>query len=454
MKMWKSLSPAEPNFFLNLNRNFSLNLIFFPMYALVDCNNFFVSCERTLNPALEGKPVVVLSNNDGCVISRSNEAKALGIPMGAPAFQYKALFKEHNVQVFSPKFELYNHYSQQVMNIAKNYAPDFEVYSIDELFLDFHGFKYFNLHAYCATLRKEIKDTQKIPVSIGIAPTKTLCKIANRIVKKYPEVFPNGVYIMDTPEKIEKALKWLDIGDVWGIGRRLNIKMQDHGVYKAWDLLQKPEMWVRKVMGIHGTRMINELKGIPQLELDAPARKKSIAVTRSFMEMLTDKEDVRERVETFAMYCAEKLRRQHTCCKTITVFVRTNRFRQELGVYSNALSMTLPNPTNSTITISKAANRLFEEIFCEGFHYKKAGVIVNDFVPEDERQISLFETDTQDKHLPVMRAMDHLNRKYGKDKIRLGSMSGKNTFGRAILSEEYQNFLKTNTLTEATYRFH
>jgi DNA polymerase V len=423
------------------------------MYALVDCNNFFVSCERTLDPELENKPVVVLSNNDGCVVSRSKEAKDLGIPMAAPAFKYKELFKEHDVKSFSAKFELYNFKSQEVIKIASSYVLEFETYSIDELFLNLTGFRYINTYDYCLEIRNKIQQQSKIPVSIGIAPTKTLCKIANRIVKDFPENF-EGVYILDTPGKIEKALKWLNIGDVWGIGRRLAIKMNDNGVYKAWDLLQKPEMWVRKIMGIHGIRMVNELKGIRQLELDSPSPKKSIAVTRSFMEMLTKKEDVRERVETFGMYCSERLRKQNTCCKMVTVFVQTNRFRKDLPEYRNAVTKILSNPTNSSILIGRVVNELFEAIFKEGFHYKKAGVIVNDFVPEDQRLISLFEEDTQNQHLPVMKAMDAMNKKFGKDKVRLGSMSGENTFGRKQISPEYEAFLKNNTLTEANFRFH
>lgn len=426
------------------------------MYALVDCNNFFVSCERTLDPSLENKPVVVLSNNDGCVVSRSKEAKDLGIPMAAPAFKYKELFKEHDVKSFSAKFELYNFKSQRVIEISTSYVDkaDYEVYSIDELFLDLTSFKYIDTHDYCVKIKKEIQDKENIPVSIGVAPTKTLCKVANRIVKDFPEKFNEGVYILDTPEKIEKALKWLNIGDVWGIGRKLRAKMNDNGVYKAWDLLQKPEMWVRKIMGIHGIRMINELKGIRQLELDTPSPKKSIAVTRSFMEMLTKKEDVRERVETFGMYCSERLRKQNTCCKMVTVFVQTNRFRKDLPEYRNAKTQILPNPTNSSILIGRVVNDLFESIFEEGFHYKKAGVIVNDFVPEDQRLINLFEEDSQNQHLPVMKAMDAMNKKYGKDKVRLGSMSGQNTFGRAQMSPEYEAFLKNNTLPEANFRFH
>lgn len=423
------------------------------MYALVDCNNFFVSCERTLDPSLEGKPVVVLSNNDGCVVSRSKEAKDLGIPMAAPAFKYKELFKQHDVKSFSAKFELYNYKSQRVIDISRSYVMDYEVYSIDELFLDLSGFKYVDIHDYCLKIKDDIKNQENIPVSIGIAPTKTLCKVANRIVKEFPDQF-HGVYILNTPDKIEKALKWLNIGDVWGIGRRLADTMHDSGVYKAWDLLQKPEMWVRKIMGIHGVRMINELKGIRQLELDSPSPKKSIAVTRSFMEMLTVKEEVRERVETFGMYCSERLRKQNTCCRMVTVFVQTNRFRKDLPEYRNAVTRILPNPTNSSILIGRVVNELFETIYKDGFHYKKAGVIVNDFVPENERLISLFEEDSQNQHLPVMKAMDAMNKKFGKDKVRLGSMSGENTFGRARLSPEYEAFLKNNTLPEANFRFH
>ena len=432
------------------------HLIAYNMYALLDCNNFFVSCERTLDPNLNHQPVVVLSNNDGCVISRSNEAKALGIPMGAPAFKYKALFAEHNVKVFSAKFELYNFRSQQVMKMAKSFLPDdaYEVYSIDELFLDFHGFEYFNLKEYCCEIRKKINDELKLPSSIGIAPTKTLCKVANHIVKKETEKYPEGVYLMDSKEKAEKALKNLDIGDVWGIGRRLSVKMQDNGVYKAWDLLQKPEIWVRKTMGIHGIRMINELKGIPQLELNALSSKKSIMVSRSFMKMITSKEEIAERIETFAIYCAEKLRKQNSCCKVISVFIQTNRFRKELGEYKNGFSIILPNPSSSSIVLAKYAHSIFEVIYKEGFYYKKAGVMVSDFVPDNERLINLFEKDIDSKHIPIMKAIDKLNSKYGKDKIRLGGMSGKNTYGRAILSPEYEEFLKNNILPEANYRFH
>ena len=423
------------------------------MFALLDCNNFFVSCERVLDSSLQDVPVVVLSNNDGCVVSRSNEAKALGIPMGAPVFKYRELFEQHGVKCFSAKFEYYNFKSQQVSAIASEFSPNFEIYSIDELFLDFHGFKYFNLEEYSQNIKDLILQKTKIPVSIGIAPTKTLAKVANRIAKKFPNKF-DGVYILDTSEKIEKALKWLEIEDVWGIGRRLSVKMHDAGVHKAWDLLQKPEMWVRKLMGIHGVRMINELKGVPQLVLEEASAKKSIATTRSFMDMITEKEQLRERVETFAFSCAEKLRKQNSCCKVISVFLQTNRFRKDLPEYKNGFSVVLPNPSSSSIVLSKAANAIFEAIYKDGFLYKKAGVMVSDFVPENQRLINIFEEDVENKHLPIMKAMDALNKKYGKNKIRLASQNGKPTYERKLLSPEYEEFLKSNTLPEANFRFH
>lgn len=424
------------------------------MFALIDCNNFFVSCERTLDPSLIGKPVVVLSNNDGCIVSRSNEVKKLGIPMAAPAFKYQKMIEDYGIHVFSAKFELYNYKSQQVIDIVSSMVLNFEVYSIDEIFFSLQGFeRFFNIEDYCREISKKVENETQIPTGVGIAPTKTLAKVANHLAKKFPEKY-DGVCLLDTQKKIEKALKWLPVEDIWGIGRKLSAKMHDAGVVKAYDLFQKPEMWLKETMGIHGIRMIKELHGIPQLVLDIPSKKKSIATTRSFMEMIRDKEQLRERVKTFAFSCAEKLRRQDSCCKSLTVFIQTNRFHKELGVYNAALSYTFPNPSSSSVTLSKAADELFEKIFKQGFSYKKAGVIVSDFVPDNQRLISLFDKDVEEKHIPIMKAMDFLNRKYGKDKIRLGSQTGAPTYERKILSPEYEKFLKNNTLPEASFRFH
>lgn len=425
------------------------------MFGLIDCNNFFVSCERSLDKTLENLPVVVLSNNDGCVISRSNEAKALGIPMAAPLFKYRNLMIRNSVKIFSAKFELYNYRSQQVISEVKSFFPEIEVYSIDEVFFNLNGFDtFFDIESYCHKMRASIQDKYNIPTGIGIAPTKTLAKVANLIAKKFPHK-SNHLYFLDSEQKIEKALKWLPIEDVWGIGRRLSVKMKEAGITKAYDLLQKSDIWVKQLMGVHGIRMINELKGIPQLVLNEQASaKQSIATTRSFMEPISDKEELRERLKTFAFACAEKLRRQSSCCKTITIFIQTNRFHKEYGFYNGSLTYSLDNPSSSSVILSKTANLLFEEIFKEDFKYKKAGVIVSDFVPDNERLISLFEKDVEEKHIPIMKAMDKLNKKYGKDKIRLASQSGKPTYERKILSPEYEHFLKNNTLPEVSFRFH
>src|SRR5690554_2702428 len=235
------------------------------MYALVDCNNFYASCERVFKPQLRHVPIVVLSNNDGCVIARSNEAKALGIPMGAPAFEYRKIFKEHNIQVFSSNYALYGDMSNRVTTILKKYTPDIEVYSIDESFLKFKGFEKYNLTEYCADIRADVLQNTLIPTCIGIAPTKALAKVANRIAKKYPEL--NGVYCIDNEEKRIKALKWLEIDDVWGIGRQLSKKLKAIGVNKAYQFTELPNEFVRKEFTVVGLRLKTELEGISVLDL-------------------------------------------------------------------------------------------------------------------------------------------------------------------------------------------
>lgn len=247
------------------------------MLALIDCNNFFVSCERTLNPQLQNRPVVVLSNNDGCVISRSVEAKELGIPMGAPAYKFQKVFHANGVEILSAKFELYNFRSQEVMQLAAQHSADVEIYNIDEFFLDLNGFdKYLNLTDHCISLQKLILKKVNIPVSIGLAPTKTLAKLANKLAKKSSE---GHIYALDSPESIEKALKQVELKDIWGIGRRYAVKFSDKGVHTAYDFIQMPLMWIQKQMGVLGVRMYYELKGIKQLELERAKPKKSIGVT-------------------------------------------------------------------------------------------------------------------------------------------------------------------------------
>lgn len=393
------------------------------MFALIDCNNFYASCERVFRPDLNGKPIVVLSNNDGCVIARSNEAKAVGIPMGAPAFEYEKLFQQNNVQVFSANFALYGDMSQRVMNILSEYSPDIEIYSIDECFLNLKGFEFFNLQDYGNQMRYKVTKWTGIPISVGIAPTKALSKLANRIAKKYPEK-TNGVFIIDDEEKRIKALKWLKIEDVWGIGRQHSKKLQAIGVKTAFDFTQLDDEFVRKQMAIVVLRLKYDLQGIPTLDLEEAQPKKNIATTRSFEANYTEFEQLSERVSTFAVSCAEKLRKQNSCCNSLMVFIHTNEHRKDRPQYSRNIVVKLPFPTNSGIELSNFAIQALKHIFKKGYAYKKAGVIVQDFTPENIVQQSLFEN-RNEKHIPLMQAIDKLNTLFGQQKIRLASQDPK-----------------------------
>jgi DNA polymerase V len=393
------------------------------MFALIDCNNFYASCERVFRPDLNGKPIVVLSNNDGCVIARSNEAKALGIPMGAPAFEYENLFKQHHVQVFSANFALYGDMSNRVMNILSDYSPDIEIYSIDEAFLKLDGFSYFDLQQYGEQMRYKVTKWTGIPISVGIAPTKALSKVANRIAKKFPEK-TKGVYIIDSEEKRIKALKWLKIEDVWGIGRQHTERLNAQKVFTAFDFTQLADDWVRKHLTIVGLRLKRDLQGIPTLDLEEAQPKKNIATTRSFETNYTEYEQLEERISTFASSCAEKLRKQKSCCNSLMVFIQTNKHRNDLPQYSRNIVVKLPFPTNSSIELSKFATQALKHIFKQGFYYKKAGVIVQDFTPEAITQTTLFEN-RNERHIPLMRAIDKLNNSFGRHKVRLASQDTK-----------------------------
>jgi DNA polymerase V len=411
------------------------------MYALIDCNNFYASCERVFRPDLIGLPIVVLSNNDGCVIARSNEAKDCGIPMGAPAFQYTELFKKHNVQVFSANFALYGDMSNRVMQTLSNYCIDQEIYSIDECFMKLDGYDFLELKEYGIKMRQEVFDNTGIQVSVGIAPTKSLSKVANRIAKKYPEL-SKGCHVMRTTNQIEKALKWLDIEDVWGIGRQHAKRLFKLGVDNAYDFTQLSDQWVQKNLSIVGLRLKRDLSGIPTLDLEEVENKKNIASTRSFDLNYTKFEDVQERVSTFATSCSEKLRRQKSFCSSITVFVMTNRFRTEQDQYQNSITLDLPFATNSAIELSKYATVALKRIFREGYAYKKAGVIVSNFSPDDIEQITLF--DNRDKrHDALMKVLDVMNRQYGQHTIRLGCQGKKKwTMRQEMLSPCYTTKLK------------
>lgn len=390
------------------------------MYALVDCNNFYASCERVFKPQLRHKPIVVLSNNDGCVVARSNEAKALGIPMGAPAFEYKKLFQDNSVNVFSSNYALYGDMSNRVTRILRKYTPDLEVYSIDESFLQFKGFENYDLVSYAKAIRKEVLKNTLIPTCIGIAPTKALTKVANRIAKKYPQL--EGVYAIDSEEKRIKALRWLAIEDVWGIGRQFAKKLKAKGVNKALDFTNLPDEYVRKEFTVVGLRLKKELEGISAMELEDVKTKKNIATTRSFDKTYEDKTYLQERIATFATTCAEKLRNQHSTCRIVTVFIFTNRFQTDKPQYYQSVNVTIPYPTNSSIEIIKYAKKGLDIIFKKGYGYKKAGVIVGGISPESEKQFNLFE-DEHPQHRKLMKVMDQLNFKYGVKKLKIGSQA-------------------------------
>lgn len=391
------------------------------MFALVDCNNFYASCERVFNPSLNGKPVVVLSNNDGCVIARSNEAKELGIPMGAPTFEYRKLFAENKVHVFSSNYALYGDMSSRVMNLLADFTPEIEIYSIDEAFLKFDGFELFNLQEIGNTMLSKVTKGTGIPISVGFAPSKALAKVANRIAKKYP-VQTKGVYVIDTEEKRIKALKWLAIEDVWGIGRQHAKRLRSHNINNAYQFTQLADDWVRKNMSVVGLRLKHDLEGIPTLDLEAPATKKMIATTRSFENMISNYDDVKERVTTYAVACAEKLRKQKSHCNMIMVFLHTNGFRKDLPQYGRNIVVNTHFPTSSSIDIAKYATEGLKAIFKENYQYKKAGVMVMGLTPEDTKQFSLFSTENP-KHQPLMSIVDKLNGAYGNNKIKFGGQS-------------------------------
>lgn len=388
------------------------------MYALVDCNNFYASCERVFNPTLRHAPIVILSNNDGCVISRSNEAKDLGVPMGVAAFEYKAIFAAKNIHVFSSNYALYGDMSNRVIAILKKYTPDLEVYSIDESFLHFKGFENFDLIEYGKRIRKEVAQNTLIPTCIGFGPTKALSKLANRIAKKFPEL--EGVYAIDTEEKRIKALRWTNIEDVWGIGRQFAKKLKAKGVLKAIDFTQLTDAYVQKEFSVVGLRLKKELEGISAIRLEDVKSKKSIATTRSFDKTYQDKSYIEERVATFAVTCAEKLRKQQSTCELVTVFILTNRFQKEDTPYYQSINVSIPFPTNSSIEIVKYAKKGLDLLFKEGYRYKKAGVIVGGISPESKKQFNLFE-DEPVVHRQLMQVLDTLNGKYGTKKLKLGS---------------------------------
>lgn len=374
------------------------------MFGLVDCNNFYASCERVFNPSLNGKPIVVLSNNDGCVIARSNEAKVLGIKMGVPAYQIKDLVKKHDVAVFSSNYVLYGDMSGRVMSMLAELAPEIEVYSIDEAFLNLEGIQ--DLQTLGSKIVRQVTRGTGIPVSAGIASTKTLAKVANKFAKKYPAY--NRLCIIDTEEKREKALKLFEIGDIWGIGRRQATKLEKQRIKTAYDFTQLPGSWVRKNMTVTGERTWKELRGISCIDMEsAPPAKKQICTSRSFGKMVEDIDTMSEAIATHASTCAKKLRQQKSYAMSLMVFIHTNNFREDLPQYWKNTIIKLPVPTSDTLEIVHYALEGLKSIFMPGYQYKKAGVIITEIVTS--AQLGLFDTVDREKREKLMQVIDKVN---------------------------------------------
>ena len=408
------------------------------MFALIDCNNFYASCERVFQPNLIDKPIVVLSNNDGCVIARSNEAKSLGIPMGAPAFKYKKIFKENKIEVFSSNFKLYGDMSDRVMSIITRFVPDVEIYSIDEAFLKFDGFSEDTINQKCREIIETIMKWTGIPVSIGLAKTKSLAKVANRIAKKHSNE-TNSFYSINNDSKHIQSLKNINIKDIWGIGFQNEKKLLNIGVKSGFDFINLPDQWVKRNMSIIGLKLKKELEGIPTLDiLKENNNKKSIATTRSFKAEIVSIDDLIERITTFAVVASKKLRIQNSECNMISVYIRSNPFKENNGKYHFSLTEALPFSTNSSIEISKFAIKLLKKIYHKGKSYKKAGIVLMGLTPESSHQFSFLEKNTN-KHKKLMQSVDNIDNKYGLYKVRLASQDQKRIWkmNRQNLSRNY-----------------
>ena len=387
--------------------------------ALADCNNFYASCERVFNPKLQGKPIIVLSNNDGMIIARSNEAKAVGIKGGVPLFQVKNLVEKYGVFVFSSNYTLYGDMSHRVMSTFERFSPEIEIYSIDEAFIHLGGFESRGLEAYSREIKSTVQQWTGIPVSIGIAATKTLAKMANNIAKKNPQF--NGVLNLYDKSNIDSFLQMVDVEDVWGVGRQYSKLLYLNNIYTAYDLANANDKWIRKKMSVMGQRTVLELRGIPCIESELmPQPKQSIISSRSFGKTTTSKQDVMEAVALYTTRAAEKLRSQKSVANVISVFIRTNPFKNS-PQYHNGCTAQLPVATDTTSEMLFYSSRSAEQIFKEGFQYHKVGVMLSDIIPKNQVQDSLFDTVDRVKSDKISALVDKINHNYGSGTIFLAS---------------------------------
>lgn len=386
-------------------------------FGLADGNNFYCSCERVFKPALEEQPVIVLSNNDGCIISRSAEVKALGIKMGVPIFQIRDLVKQHNIAVFSSNYVLYGDMSARMMNTLSELCPAIEVYSIDEAFLDLSIIPAAELGEMARRVRYTVRKWTKIPICIGIAQTKTLAKIANKLAKKQPQ--HEGVFIIGDDETRREILRNFPIEDVWGIGRQHTKFLLECGITTALQLAEMPDSWVKQHFTVVGVRTVFELRGMSCIPLMEPREtSKNICTSRSFGNPQTTHDGIAEAVATFARRVGEKLRSENSCATTLTVFLYTNRFRADQKQYNNAVTINLPVGASNGHELVKYALNGLKMIFREGYIYKKTGVIVAGIVPAERIQTALFDTVNRGKLDQLSNAMDKLNHRYGRGSVR------------------------------------
>ena len=389
------------------------------IFALVDCNNFYASCERVFNPKAWNRPVAILSNNDGCVVARSDEVKALGISAGTPFFKCRNQIQKHNIAVFSSNYTLYGDMSQRVMEALQQFTPDLEIYSIDEAFLSLSGFEHQNLDQYGLKIKKTVEQWTGIPVSVGIAATKTLAKIATRIAKK--EKCFNGFYNLLNASQLDDILGEVPIEKIWGIGRRSAIKLKIHQIYNAKQFKYANPKWVKKHFTVVGLRTQQELWEISCIPLDQfPPPKKQIVCSRSFGHPVTSLQELREAVSAYTCQVAVRLRKQKSVAQVLQVYITTNRFKRD-PQYCNAIQVHFPGATSDSFQLVDFACRGVERIFKPGYRYKKAGIVLTGLIPEDENQADFFWKPSSPSKRKLMKSLDFLNEKYGHGSIRIAS---------------------------------
>jgi len=385
--------------------------------ALVDCNSFYVSCERLFNPKIRKKPVVVLSNNDGCIVSRSTEAKALGIKMGEPYFKAKDIIIKNDVQVFSSNYSLYGDLSRRVMRTLKRFNSDIEVYSIDEAFMDLSNFSDNEVEQVGREIRETVLKWTGIPTSIGIAKTKTLSKVANHIAKKQK----SGVVSLVNIKDLDPILEKVEVRDIWGVGKQLSKFYIKNGIYNAKQLKNASNTWIKKTANVLSSRTAMELRGIPCINLETTqTKRKSCDVSRSFGKRIEKFQELKEAVANYCLNASEKIRSESLVAKAITVFVRTSPFQRDYGYYSNAKTIDFPIATNNSIETVKTAVAILESIFKNGYRYQKAGVMLTGLRNDDGRK-NLFSSEKDEKIKSLMRSIDNTNYRYGRSTLSLAS---------------------------------